>query len=99
MGAAQVGFGGDAPIRSEVVDTKLTGKLENRDDTLSFDSSKLDEKTRTVQYRMSASPTTKPGVAGYIGTFNGLDITVPSMNRVMRTRLHYMGNNTVMDLN
>ena len=99
MGAAQVGFGGDAPIRSEVVDTKLTGKLENRDDTLNFDSSKLDEKTRTVQYRMSASPTTKPGVAGYIGTFNGLDITVPSMNRVMRTRLHYMGNNTVMDLN
>ena len=99
MGAAQVGFGGSSPIRSETVDPKLTGKLENKSDILNFDSAKLDEKTRTVQYRMSASPTTKPGVAGYIGTFNGVDITVPSMNKVMRTRLHYMGNNTVMDLN
>lgn len=99
MGAAQVGFGGSSPIRSETVDPKLTGKLENRDDTLNFNDATLNQKTRTVQYRMSASPTTKPGVAGYIGTFNGLDITVPSMNKVMRTRLHYMGNNTVMDLN
>ena len=99
IGAVQVGFGGNNPIRSEVVDPKLTGKLENRDDTLNFDSDKLDEKTRTVQYRMSAAPTTKPEIAGYIGTFNGLDIKVPTMNSVMRTRLHYMGNNTVMDLN
>ena len=99
IGAAQVGFGGSSPIRSETVDPKLTGKLANRDDTLNFNSATINEKTRTVQYRMSASPTTKPGVAGYIGTFNGMDITVPTMNNVMRTRLHYMGNNTVMDLN
>ena len=99
IGAAQVGFGGSSPIRSETVDPKLTGKLANRDDTLNFNSATINEKTRTVQYRMSASPTTKPGLAGYIGTFNGMDITVPTMNNVMRTRLHYMGNNTVMDLN
>lgn len=98
--AFHLGFGKDNAIRSEVADVKLTGKLENKGDILNFDSSKLNEKTRTVQYRMSAAPANAScEKAGYIGTFNGQEVRVDKMYTVMRSRLYYMGNNTVMDLN
>lgn len=98
--AFHLGFGKDNAIRSEVADVKLTGKLENKGDILNFDSSKLNEKTRTVQYRMSAAPANAScEKAGYIGTFNGQEVRVDKMYMVMRSRLYYMGNNTVMDLN
>ena len=101
MGFMQVGFNpSDKAVRSEVADPKLTGKLENRDDTLNFNSATLNQKTRTVQYRMSAAPANAScDKAGYIGTFNGKEIRVDKMHMVMRSRLYYMGNNTVMDLN
>lgn len=98
--AFHLGFGKDNAIRSEVADVKLTGKLDNKGDILNFDSSKLNEKTRTVQYRLSAAPANAScEKAGYIGTFNGQEIRVDKMYTVMRSRLYYMGNNTVMDLN
>lgn len=98
--AFQLGFGKDNAVRSEVADVKLTGKLENKGDILNFDSSTLNQKTRTVQYRMSAAPANvNCKKAGYIGTFNGQEIRVDNMYMVMRSRLYYMGNNTVMDLN
>ena len=98
--AFHLGFGKDNAVRSEVADVKLTGKLDNKGDILNFDSSKLNEKTRTVQYRMSAAPANAScDKAGYIGTFNGKEIRVDKMHMVMRSRLYYMGNNTVMDLN
>ena len=98
--AFHLGFGKDNAIRSEVADVKLTGKLDNKGDILNFDSSKLNEKTRTVQYRLSAAPANAScEKAGYIGTFNGQEIRVDKMYMVMRSRLYYMGNNTVMDLN
>ena len=97
---SQVGFNpSDKAVRSEVADPKLTGKLENRDDTLNFNSATLNQKTRTVQYKMSSSPTTNPGEPGYIGEFNGEPIVIPQISEILKTRLHYMGNNTVMDLN
>ena len=100
MGFMQVGFNpSDKAVRSEVVDPKLTGKLENRDDTLNFNSATLNQKTRTVQYKMSSAPTTNPNEPGYVGDFNGEPITIPQISEILKTRLHYMGNNTVMDLN
>ena len=100
LGIMQVGFDyKKEPIRSEVVDPKLTGKLENRDDTLNFNDATLEEKTRTVQYKMSSSPTTNTEVPGYVGKFNGESIIIPNISEILKTRLHYMGNNTVMDLN
>ena len=100
MGFMQVGFNpSDKAVRSEVVDPKLTGKLENRDDTLNFNDATLNEKTRTVQYKMSSSPTTNPNEPGYVGEFNGEPIVIPQISEILKTRLHYMGNNTVMDLN
>lgn len=100
LGIMQVGFDfNKEPIRSEVVDPKLTGELENRDDTLNFNDDTIEEKTRTVQYKMSSSPTTKPDIPGYVGKFNGESIIIPQISEILKTRLHYMGNNTVMDLN
>ena len=95
----QIIFGdadGKAEVRSEVVDPKLCGKLDDHSDIINFD----EDKTRTVQYRMSGKSLAAPSKsAGYIGTFNGMDICLSNMNSVMRTRLSYMSNNTVMDLN
>jgi hypothetical protein len=95
----QIIFGdanGRAEVRSEVVDPKLCGKLDDHSDIINFD----EDKTRTVQYRMSDKSLAAPDKsAGYIGTFNGMDICLSNMNSVMRTRLSYMSNNTVMDLN
>ncbi len=95
----QIVFGdanGRAEVRSEVVDPKLCGKLDDHSDIINFD----EDKTRTVQYRMSdKSEAALSKGSGYIGTFNGMDICLSGMNSVMRTRLTYMSNNTVMDLN
>jgi len=96
----QIIFGdenGNPQVRSEVIDPHLVGKLESRADTLSME----DSKTRTVQYRMSNSSLNADDSkgSGYIGTFDGMDICIPNINKVMRSRLHYMSNNTVMDLN
>ena len=55
--------------------------------------------TRTVQYKMSSAPTTNPNEPGYIGDFNGEPIVIPQISEILKTRLHYMGNNTVMALN
>lgn len=98
--AYHLGFGKDNAIRSEVADVKLTGKLDNKGDILNFEESTLNEKTRTVQYRLSGAPANvECEKAGYIGTFNGKEIRVDKMHMVMRSRLYYMGNSTVMDLN
>lgn len=98
--AYQLGFGGAYSVRSEVIDPKLTGKLENKADLLNFATDTLDEKTRTVQYRTSAGSSVAPSSgANYMGEFNGIKVRVPSMENVLTSRVHYMGNNTVKDLN
>nr|DAS80220.1 MAG TPA: hypothetical protein [Caudoviricetes sp.] len=97
LGRAQLGFtdgNGKPNNRSEVADTKLSGKLESHGDIISGDK----DKTRTVQYRMSAAPMGSDK-AYYIGSFNGVDITVNGLNDAFKSRLYYMSNNTVMDLN
>lgn len=97
LGRAQLGFtdgNGKPNNRSEVADTKLSGKLESHGDIISGDK----DKTRTVQYRMSAAPMGSDK-AYYIGSFNGVDITVSGLNDAFKSRLYYMSNNTVMDLN
>lgn len=98
--AYQIGFGGNNAVRSEVVDPKLAGKLEHKGDLLNFDDATLAQKTRTVQYKLSAGSKNAPSSgANYMGTFNGVKVVIPGMADVFKSRLHYMGNNTVQDLN
>ena len=98
--AYQIGFGGNNAVRSEVVDPKLAGKLEHKGDLLNFDDATLAQKTRTVQYKLSAGSKNAPSSgANYMGTFNGVKVVIPGMTDVFKSRLHYMGNNTVQDLN
>ena len=61
--------------------------------------SNFQTRSRTVQYKMSSAPTTNPNEPGYIGDFNGEPIVIPQISEILKTRLHYMGNNTVMALN
>lgn len=98
--AYQIGFGGDSAVRSEVVDPKLAGKLENKSDLLNFSDDKLTEKTRTIQYKLSSGSKNAPSSgSNYMGTFNNIKVVIPGMTDVFKSRVHYMGNNTVQDLN
>ena len=98
--AYQIGFGGDSAVRSEVVDPKLAGKLENKSDLLNFNDDKLTEKTRTIQYKLSTGSKNAPSSgSNYMGTFNDIKVVIPGMTDVFKSRVHYMGNNTVQDLN
>lgn len=100
--AVQVGLGGDAPIRAAVLDPKLTGELDNKSDILNFKSDTLKQKTRTFQYRTSYRSTlpeaqSKPN--GWIADLGGEEIILRGMDNVLRSKLWYTGNSTVMDLN
>ena len=111
FGAFQIGFGsasdgtgvgGGAPVRSEVVDPRLTGKLDSKSDVLNFTPATLNEKSRTLQYRTSnrsTSPLASSKPDGYMGTFDGIDIIMPNTNTLLRSKLHYLSNVTVQDLN
>ena len=111
MGAFQIGFGsasdgtgvgGGAPVRSEVVDPRLTGKLDSKSDVLNFTPATLNVKARTLQYRTSnrsTSPLASSKPDGYMGTFDGIDIIMPNTNTLLRSKLHYLSNVTVQDLN
>ena len=98
--AYQIGFGEANTVRSEVVDPKLVGALDNKGDLLNFEDDKLNAKTRTVQYKLSSGSANAMGSgANYMGTFNNIKVVIPGMTDVFKSRLHYMGNNTVQDLN
>ena len=98
--AYQIGFGGANTVRSEVVDPKLVGTLDNKGDLLNFEDDKLNAKTRTIQYKLSSGSANAMGNgANYMGTFNNIKVVIPGMTDVFKSRLHYMGNNTVQDLN
>ena len=98
--AYQLGFGGTYSVRTEVVDTKLTGKLENKGDLLNFNKDTLEQKTRSIQYRTSKGSSVAPSSgANYMGDFNGIKVRIPDMDTVFTSGVHYMGNNTVKDLN
>lgn len=100
--AVQLGFGNDAPIRSSVLDPMLTGTLENKSDILNFDKDKLNEKTRTLQFRTSyksslSESKSKPN--GWIGDLNGEPVIINGIDNLLKSKLFYTGNSTVMDLN
>ena len=100
--AVQLGFGNNTLIRSSVLDPMLTGTLENKSDILNFDKDTLKEKTRTMQFRTSyksslSEAQSKPN--GWIGDLNGEPVIINGIDNVLKSRLFYTGNSTVMDLN
>lgn len=100
--AYKLGFGDGQDTRSSVLDTKLTGKLEERRDLYNFDESTLVEKTRTSQFKTSAKSTeaSVSGKApGYIGSLDGLDIVIPNIENLMTSKLFHIPNANVTDLN
>ena len=97
----QLGFGNGDTVRSCALDTKLTGKLNDRRDLYNFNTESLNEKTRTSMFQISARSTSSiaSGKApGYIGTIDGLDIR-NNMATSMYSKLFYIPNANVTDLN
>ena len=57
-------------------------------------------KQEQYNIKLSAGSKNAPSSgANYMGTFNGVKVVIPGMTDVFKSRLHYMGNNTVQDLN
>ncbi|MCC2818864.1 hypothetical protein LK537_16310 [Lachnoclostridium pacaense] len=98
----QLGFGNGQDARSSALDTRLTGKLEDRRDLYNYSEDSLSEKTRTSQFKTSARSTdgSANGKApGYIGSMDGLDIVIPNIENLMVSKLFYIPNASVTDLN
>lgn len=98
----QLGFGNGQDARSSALDTKLTGKLEDRRDLYNYSEDSLSDKTRTSQFKTSARSTdgSANGKApGYIGSMDGLDIIIPNIENLMVSKLFYIPNASVTDLN
>lgn len=98
----QLGFGNGQDARSSALDTKLTGKLEDRRDLYNYSEDSLSDKTRTSQFKTSARSTdgSANGKApGYIGSMDGLDIVIPNIENLMVSKLFYIPNASVTDLN
>lgn len=100
--AYKVGFGASNPIRSAALNVNVNGVLDNRDDMFNADPDKADEKARTLQFRTSTQSTSDLGRgkgAGYVGTFDGMDIILPNIDDLFTTKLFYTSNTTVHDNN
>ena len=98
----QLGFGAGNTERSSALDTKLTGKLKDRRDLYNFAEESLAEKTRTSQFKLSARSTDSSAsgkAPGYIGTLDGLDIVIPNIENLLVSKLFYIPNANVTDLN
>lgn len=101
-----LGFGGDKSVRSLVLDPTLTGKADNKKDLYNFNKETLEEKVRTSVFLTSNySTTTNNRSAGYLGTFKSNDSSmnlqtgITSINSLFHSKLFYIPNATVSDLN
>jgi hypothetical protein len=97
--------GGDnQPVRTSALDPKLTGTLTDRTELFSYfkeDGQTVDpERVRTTIFMTSdKSLKYESKSAGYIGSINGLDITIRNITQMLHTKPFYIPNSTVMDLN
>lgn len=100
--AFNVGFGNGNDVRSSVLDTKLTGKLTERRDLYNFEEKSLKEKSRTSQFKTSEKSMeagAKSKAPGYVGSLTGTDIMIPNIDRLLYTKVFYIPNANVTDLN
>lgn len=89
----QIGIDGK---RTSVLDPKLCGTLDSRSDTYNKD------KFRTSQFKLSSKSSSikahgKP--AGYIGTLDGMVLRFNGISDLYKSKLFYIPNTTVKDLN
>lgn len=100
--AYKLGFGGAEPVRSAALNIKLSGLLENKSDLYNFSDSSIKEKARTFKFytsRQSNAAEASGKGNGYIGTYEGQDIIVPSIHGLLQSKLFYTSNGTVTDTN
>lgn len=101
-----LGFKNPSSVRSVVLDTLLTGKVENKQDLYNFEDSTLEEKLRTSCFITSeSSAVTNTKKDGYLGSFKAkednlsLDLFISKPELLFYSKLFYIPNATVSDLN
>lgn len=100
--AFKVGFGSANPIRSSALNINLNGLLDNRDDMFNAEPDTIEDKARTFQFRTSLKSVlteTHSKPAGYIGSFEGMDVIIPNIDGLFTSKLFYTSNTTVQDNN
>lgn len=100
--AFSVGFGNGQDVRSSALDPKLTGKLVDRRDLYNFEDGSLKEKTRTSQFKTSKKSTIAGAsgkAPGYVAGLNGTDIMIPNIENLLYTKVFFIPNANVTDLN
>lgn len=96
--AYQLGFGGKQTERSSALDTKLCGKADSKIDVYNYKDA---DRLRTSMFKLSSRSTVNSDgkAPGYIGTYNNMDIIIPNIENVITSKLFYIPNATVKDLN
>lgn len=80
-----------APVKSNVLDVKLCPLKKSKSDAFM--------KFYVSQFRLNEKSYTRTGKGnGYLGTFNGVDISIPQMENMYKSKKFYIPNATVMDL-
>lgn len=101
--AVQLGFDKDhEPIRSNALNIKANGILDNRQDMFNGDESTLTTKTRTYRFQISPRTTLAEGEshgAGWVGNFGDMEVLIPSIQSLMQSKLFHTANTTVQDGN
>lgn len=100
--AFNIGFADGNDVRSSALDTKLVGKLGDRRDLYNFEDSSLKEKTRTSQFKTSKKSTSAKAsgkAPGYVGSLNGVDVILPNVENLLYTKVFFIPNANVTDLN
>lgn len=94
----QLGFGGIQTERTSALDIKLCGKADNKADIYNYEDK---DKLRTSIFKLSSRSTVNSDgkAPGYIGTYNNMDIVIPNIENVITSKLFYIPNATVKDLN
>lgn len=99
--AYNLGFGnGGNEIRGTVLDTKLTGYTKDSGDIFNYyGDGKVDAtKVRTSMFLTSPSSEGASGNTSYIGTLNGRRVYITGASFMLQSKLFYIPNATVMDL-
>lgn len=100
--AYNLGFGnGGNEIRGTVLDTKLTGYTNDSGDIFNYygTDGKVDSnKVRTSMFLTSPSSEGASGNTSYIGTLNGKSVKITYAEYMLQSKIFYIPNATVMDL-
>lgn len=98
----ELGFGGNNPTRGSILDTKLCGVQTDRRDTYNFKPETINDKVRTSMFAVSSQSTSAQAAGkpeGYLGNLGDMVVGINGVQNIFNSKLFYIPNATVTDLN